>query len=140
MVQPPQRAPPPQAPLSPRGAPLTPRRSLCLSEKAMGLDHGLDMGLSHCWESNTPWPASPRSKDMLHTGAHLMKDLATSSLVLTQHGGVLTPRSRPLKLKALDIEAEDEIGVVEKKQEKAEENKEEVSKLKKKGKGVAGNG
>jgi chromosome segregation ATPase len=73
---------------------------------------------------------------MLHTGAHLMKDLATSSLVLTQHGGVLTPRSRPLKLKALDIEAEDEIGVVEKTQEKAEENKEEVSKLKKKAKAL----
>jgi len=136
MVQPPQGAPSPQAPLSPRGAPFTPRRSLCLSEKAMGLDHGLDMGLSHCWESNAPWPVSPRSKDILHNGVHLMKDLATSSLVLTQHGGVLTPRSRPLKLKALDIEAEDEIVVVEKKQEK-EESKEEVSKLKKKAKALS---
>jgi len=125
MVQPPQGAPPPQAPLSPRGAPLTPRRSLCLSEKAMGLDHGLDMGLSNCWESNAPWPVSPRSKDM-----------AISSLVLTQHGGVLTPRSRPLKLKALDVEAEGEIVAVEKKQEKSEESKEEVSKLKKKAKAL----
>jgi len=136
MVQPPQVAPPPQAPMSPRGAPMTPRRSLALSEKAMGLDHGFEMGLSHCWESSAPWPVSPRTKDILQGGAHLMKDMATSSLVLTQHGGVLTPRSRPLKLKALDIEAEGEIVVVEKKQDKSDDNKEEVSKLKKKAKSL----
>jgi len=130
-----QGTPPPQAPLSSRSAPLATRRSLCLSEKAAVLDHGLDMDLSRCWESNAPWPVSPRSKDVLHTGAHLMKDLATSSLLLTQHGRVLTPRSRPLKLKALDIEAEDEIVVVEMKQER-EEGKEEVSKHKQKAKAL----